>query len=71
MAAKRHVEVVIHELFDIYFNVIPHFHMFLMLKSLLKLLVTFRVSLKYKSKMAVIWGLIGSKYIAIRIWDTL
>ena len=27
MAAKRHVEVVIHELFDIYFNVIPHFHM--------------------------------------------
>ena len=27
MAAKRHVEVVIHEIFDIYFNVIPHFHM--------------------------------------------
>ena len=27
MAAKRHVEVVIHELFDIYFNVIPHFNM--------------------------------------------
>ena len=27
MAAKRHVEVVIPELFDIYFNVIPHFHM--------------------------------------------
>ena len=27
MAAKRHVEVVIHKLFDIYFNVIPHFHM--------------------------------------------
>ena len=27
MAAKRHVEVVIHELFDIYFIVIPHFHM--------------------------------------------
>ena len=27
MAAKRHVEVVMHELFDIYFNVIPHFHM--------------------------------------------
>ena len=26
-AAKRHVEVVIHELFDIYFNVIPHSHM--------------------------------------------
>ena len=27
MAAKRLVEVVIPELFDIYFNVIPHFHM--------------------------------------------
>ena len=27
MAAKRHVEIVIHELFDIYFNVISHFHM--------------------------------------------
>ena len=27
MAAKRHVEVVIPELFDIYFIVIPHFHM--------------------------------------------
>ena len=27
MAAKRHVEVVIPEPFDIYFIVIPHFHM--------------------------------------------
>ena len=27
MAVKRHVEVVIYELFDIYFIVIPHFHM--------------------------------------------
>ena len=27
MAAKRHVEVVIPELFNIYFHVIPHFHM--------------------------------------------
>ena len=27
MAAKRHVEVLIPELFDIYFNVIPNFHM--------------------------------------------
>ena len=26
MAAKRYVEVVIPELFDIYFNVLPHFH---------------------------------------------
>ena len=27
MAAKLNVEVVIPELFDIYFNVIPYFHM--------------------------------------------
>ena len=27
MAAKRHVEVEIHELFDIYFIVLPQFHM--------------------------------------------
>ena len=27
MAAKRHVKVVIPELFEINFNVIPHFHM--------------------------------------------
>ena len=27
MAAKRYVEVVISELLNIYFNVIPHFHM--------------------------------------------
>ena len=27
MAAKSYVEVVIPELFDIYFIVIPHFHM--------------------------------------------
>ena len=27
MATKRYVEVVIPELFDIYFNVIPHIHM--------------------------------------------
>ena len=27
MSTKRHVEVVIPELFDIIFNVIPHFHM--------------------------------------------
>ena len=27
MAAKRYVEVVIPELLDICFNVIPHFHM--------------------------------------------
>ena len=27
MAAKLYVKVVIPEIFDIYFNVIPHFHM--------------------------------------------
>ena len=27
MAAKRYVEVAIPELINIYFNVIPHFHM--------------------------------------------
>ena len=27
MAVKRHVEVVIPELFDIHFKAIPHFHM--------------------------------------------
>ena len=27
MTAKRYVEVVISELFDIYFIVLPHFHM--------------------------------------------
>ena len=27
MAAKRYIEVVIPELLNIYFNVIPHFHM--------------------------------------------
>ena len=32
---------------------------------------TFKVSLKNKSKMAAIWGLIGSKFIIIRIRDTL
>ena len=69
MAAKSYVEVVIPELFDIYFNVIPHFHMIFMLNSFIKLLVTFIVSLRNKSKMAAIWGLIGSKYIVIRIRD--
>ena len=29
MSAKRYVEVVIPELLNIYFNVIPHFHMIL------------------------------------------
>ena len=54
MAAKRHIEVAILELFDIYFNVIPHFHIFSMLNLFLKLVVAFRVSLKNKSKMAAI-----------------
>ena len=41
-----------------------------MLHSFLKLIVTFSVSLKNKSKMAAISCLIGSKSIIISIWDT-
>ena len=41
-----------------------------MLNWFLKLLETFKVSLKNKSKMAAIWGSIGSKSIVIRIRDT-
>ena len=41
-----------------------------MLNLFLKLVVTFRVSLKNKSKMAAILCLIGSKSIVISIWDT-
>ena len=41
-----------------------------MLNSFLKLVVTFRVSLKNKSKKAAILCLIGSKSIVISIWDT-
>ena len=41
-----------------------------MLNSFLELVVTFRVSLKNKSKMAVIWCLIAGKSIVIGIWDT-
>ena len=41
-----------------------------MLNAFLKLLVALKVLLKNKSKMAAIWGLIGSKSIVIRIWDT-
>ena len=55
MAAKRHVEVVLPELFDINFNVIPHFHMFLMLNKFLKLLLTFKATLENQSKMAAIF----------------
>ena len=40
-----------------------------MLNSFLKLVVTFIVLLKNKSKMAAIWCLIGSKSIVISIWD--
>ena len=36
----------------------------------MKLLVTFKVSLKNTSKMVAFWGLIGSKSIVIRIWVT-
>ena len=41
-----------------------------MLNSFLKLVVTFRVSLKNTSKMAAIWCLFGSKSIVISISDT-
>ena len=66
MAAKRHVEVVIPELFDIYFDVIPDFYCWIHFE----LLVTFKVSLKNKFKMAAIWVLNGIKSIAICIRDT-
>ena len=36
----------------------------------MKILVTFNVSLKNKSKIGGISGLIGSKYIVIRVRDT-
>ena len=70
MAAKRHVDVVIHELFDIYFNVIPHFNMIFNAEFISEASSNFEVSLKNKSKMAAIWCLIGSKSIVISIWDT-
>ena len=41
MAAKRHVEVVICERFDIYFNVIPHFHMILNAEFISKTICNF------------------------------
>ena len=52
MAAKRHVEVIIHELFDIYFNVIPHFNMIFNAEFISEANINFRVSLKNKAKMA-------------------
>ena len=71
MAAKRHVEVVIPELFDIYFNVIPHFHIIFnaeLISGFLELEVTLRVSLKNTSKMAAFKVSLGA--VAIRIRDT-
>ena len=54
MVTKRHVEVVIPEPFDIYFNVIPHFHMISNAEFISEIISNFKVSLKNKSKMAVI-----------------
>ena len=54
MAAKRYVEVVIAELLNIYFNVLPHFHMIFDAEFIPEVIVTFKVSLKNKSKMAAI-----------------
>ena len=71
MAAKRYVEVVIPELFDIYFNVLTHFHMIFHAEFIsVKINLTSKVSLKNKSKMTAIQGFIRSRYIVIRICDT-
>ena len=45
MAAKRYDEVVIPELLDIYFNVIPHFHMIFNAEFISEVKVSFKVSL--------------------------
>ena len=41
MAAKRYVEVVIPELLNIYFNVIPHFHMLFNAELIYKIISNF------------------------------
>ena len=41
MAAKRYVEVVIPELLNIYFNVIPHFHMISSAESISEVISNF------------------------------
>ena len=42
MAAKRYVEVVIPELLDIYFNVIPHFHMIFTVEFITEVISNFK-----------------------------
>ena len=42
MATKRHVEAVIPELFDIYFNVIPHFHMIVNAELISEVITNFK-----------------------------
>ena len=42
MAAKRYVEVVIPELLNIYFNVIPHFHMIFNAESISEVISNFQ-----------------------------
>ena len=62
MAAKRYV--VIPELLDIYFNVIPHFHLIFNAELISEVISTFEVSLKNKSKIKVSLGVIRDTYIS-------
>ena len=41
MAAKRYVEVVIPELLNIYFNVIPHFHIIFNAEFISEVIINF------------------------------
>ena len=54
MAAKRHAKVVIPELFDIYFNVIPLFHMIFNAEFISKAISHFSGFVKEWTKKAVI-----------------
>ena len=47
MDTKGHVEFVIPELFDVYFNVIPRFHMIFNAEFISKVLCIFKVLVKY------------------------
>ena len=46
MATKGHVEYLIPQLFDVYFNVIPRFHMIFNAEFISKALCIFRVLVK-------------------------
>ena len=54
MAAKLYVKVVIPEIFDIYFNVIPHFHMVFNVEFISEDISNFLGFVKENSKMAAI-----------------